>query len=147
MKFRLCSGYAAKKAELEPLRGASGCNVILAAGFNERELVSKNGADGSRIMPQDGKAAAPARSVRCECADNDMAARPHGPRHALRIRPAFGGVREKMKGRPVVPQIVGFGWLPDGYIGGDPRYFRRSWSKPGFGGRNAVSDRSRTVRA
>ena len=120
--------------------------MIMAAGLDEREPFSENGADGSRIMPQDRETAAPFRPIQRECADDDMATGPHGLRHATCVSQAIGSFSEKMKRRAVVPQIIGFRWLPGGYVGGDPRFAGLDQSRA-LAAASALSERSRTVRA
>jgi hypothetical protein len=122
------------KDELEMLGPASWGLMILAVGFYEHQIVSQNGPDRSPVMPHHGKAAAPFRPIGRECADDDMAAGPHGPQYACRISLAVGCLRQEMKGRSVVPEIISLLRIKARHIGSDPCHFGGLRPEPRFCG-------------
>src|SRR5882762_5561928 len=74
------------------------------------------------VVAADGKAAASFRAVKREGTDDGMSARAQGAPKPSYIGRLILRVGEKVKRRPVVPDIVGSRWLPNGHVGRNPRH-------------------------
>src|ERR1700694_6082059 len=109
-----------ERAELKLLHGTPGRGVVLSPRIDQFKAVSKRCGESVRIVTADGQAAAPFRAVRREGGDDGMSARAQGASKPGNIGGLIARVGEKVKGRPVVPDIICPRRLPNGYVGGDP---------------------------
>jgi len=94
--------------------------MIMTPGFDQRKCLAENFGDGCCIVAHDRQIATSLRSIQCERADNDMATRTYGFGNPLSIGGAILCFRKEMQRRPVVPDVIGLGWLPRRHISNDP---------------------------
>ena len=80
--------------------------MLVAARFNELKGVPEHRTEAFCIVADDGQAAATFRAVRRKRGDNCMAAGLNRLAHAGDVCRAVMFLREEVKGRPVVPEVI-----------------------------------------
>src|ERR1700686_4459259 len=112
---------APERAELKLLHRAPGRDVFMPPGVDQLEAAPKRRGQTGGVVSADEKAAAPLRSVGREGADDGMSARPQSAPQPDHIGGLVLTLAQKVKGRPVVPNVVRPRRLPDGHVGCNPR--------------------------
>jgi hypothetical protein len=114
------TSVSTKRTELELLHGVPRCGVAMSSRVDQAKIGSQHCGQRSRIVPHDRQSAASLRAVKVKGADDDISTSLDGSLQPVDIGGLIGLISQEMKGRSVVPQIVGFGWLPGGDVSNDP---------------------------
>jgi len=96
------------------------------ARFQQFEKWTEYLTDRSGIVTNDGQSATAFGTIRCEHPDDDVTAGPYGTQDALPVTGAIVRIGQEMKGRAVMPYVVGLRRFPGRDIRGDPLHFRAS---------------------
>src|ERR1700737_97178 len=94
----------------------------MPTAIDQLKSASKRDGQTACVMAADGKAAASFRAVKRECTDDGVSAQAQAVSKPRNISGLILRVGEKVKGRPVVPNIVGPRRLPGGRIGCNPSH-------------------------
>jgi hypothetical protein len=94
--------------------------MFLSAGINQSKSFSQFGGETRRIVSVDRQAAASFRAIDCEGADNSVPAGLDRLLQSPDVCRTVATVGEEMKGRTIVPNVIGLGWRPFGYVGSHP---------------------------
>src|SRR3954468_5713331 len=124
---------ATKGAELKFLNRAPGRDVLMPPAVDQFKAVSQDGRQGCGVVAADKKAAASLRPIRRERGDDGMSARTQGAPEPLNIGDLFVLPRKEVKGRAVVPDIVGPRRIPSRHIRCYPRHRMRLLADPRSG--------------
>src|SRR6266850_2468485 len=109
-----------ENAELKPLNGTPRCCVFMATGIDQPKPFSQLRRKARRIVSVDGQAAASFRAIDREAADDNVSAGFDRLLQARDVCRTVIGVCEEVESRPIVPDVIGLGWLPCGHIGRHP---------------------------
>ena len=112
------------------LRRAARRDVVLSDAVDELKASVKLMMQRFWGVPRDRQSAALQRPVFGERRDKHVPARPHRPPHLRDIGRAIGCVRQEVKHRPVVPEVVcGFGQRGVQHVVFEPLYAGRGVSQ------------------
>src|SRR5882672_9766220 len=109
-----------ENAELKPLNGTPRCCVFMSTGIDQPKPFSQLRRKARRVVSVDGQSAASFRAVDREAADDNVSAGFDRLLQARDVCRAVAAVGEEVEGRPIVPDVIGLGWLPFGHIGRHP---------------------------
>src|SRR6267142_1740499 len=111
---------AAECAELKLLHTSPRCGVVVPPCIDQFKALSERCGESVRVVTADHQAAAAFRAVGREGRDDGMSARAQGASKPGNVSRLIIPLGEKVKRRPVVPQIIGPRRLPRGYISRNP---------------------------
>jgi len=107
--------------------------MIVPPGVQQDEPSSQLFGKTCRIVSIDGQPTAFFRAVECKRSNYDMTAGLDDLFHARDVSRAVRRISQKVKGRPIMPNVEGLRRAPFGHVGDDPMYLTCSFTEPRLG--------------